>query len=253
MDKELRYKYDLLEVDDNCSLEDVKKSYHRLCLKYHPDKQSGNTQKFIDIKNAYEDIVKIKEKNINFFILFYYFILRFNKTTDITLTLKINIQDIYNSSIKKVTYQRLLEDMNKESCVFYLELSGYQETYEIDEKGDYDFFKRKYGKLVIHLDVSNEGYKHLELNKIVNLYDIYTTVVVNLYEYYYGVDKLIKYFNNSTIHLVHNPYQLGVTQLIQQKGLPDINDEHGNLYVFYQVDLHKVDIDKDSIKNMFNK
>jgi len=252
MDKELRYKYEILEIDENCTLEDVKKSYRRLCLKYHPDKHNGDSQKFIEIKNAYEDIVKVKEQNINFLILFYYFILRFNKTTDITLTLKINIQDIFNSSIKKVTYQRLLQNMKKESCVFYLELAGYQEKYVIEDKGDYNLYGRNYGKLIINLDICNEGYEHLQLNKIVNLYDIYTTVVINLYEYYYGVDKFIKYFNNSQLHLSHNPYQLGDTQLIHHKGLPDINNEYGDLYVFYQVDLHKVDLNEESIKNMFN-
>jgi DnaJ-class molecular chaperone len=47
--------YHILELDNNCSYQDIKKSYKKLVLKYHPDKTGNNndSQKFIDIQNAY--------------------------------------------------------------------------------------------------------------------------------------------------------------------------------------------------------
>ena len=48
--------YEILELNDNCTKEEIKKSYHRLCLKYHPDKCNDlkSNEKFKDIVDAYE-------------------------------------------------------------------------------------------------------------------------------------------------------------------------------------------------------
>lgn len=50
--------YEILGVDRNCTLEDIKKSYKRLCLIYHPDVTGGDSDKFIEIKEAYDFLVK---------------------------------------------------------------------------------------------------------------------------------------------------------------------------------------------------
>jgi len=51
--------YDLLEVDKNATLEEIKKSYRLLAKKYHPDKNNGNSifeEKFKKITNAYKTL-----------------------------------------------------------------------------------------------------------------------------------------------------------------------------------------------------
>lgn len=253
----LQDKYKLLEVSESSSLEDIKRSYRRLCLKYHPDKCNGCSEKFIQIKNAYDEIIQRKERNINFFIMMYYFILRFNKSNNITITLEISMEEIYNSSIKKLTYYRINEQFQKEKCVFYLELFGYQDTYEIKGKGDYSILTQQYGDLILNLTINNHGFEHYVLNKIVNLYDVYTTVDINLYEYYYGVKKTIKHFNNEQIYIDNYvPHLEGDTQVLYGKGLPDEKKDRTNLYIFYKVDLNRIDkyeINEDIIKNIFNK
>jgi len=45
--------YTVLEVEQTASEEDIKKSYKKLALKYHPDKNPGSEEKFKEISTAY--------------------------------------------------------------------------------------------------------------------------------------------------------------------------------------------------------
>jgi len=49
--------YNILNLDRNCSIEDIKKSYKKLAIKWHPDKNPNDketaTQKFQEISEAY--------------------------------------------------------------------------------------------------------------------------------------------------------------------------------------------------------
>jgi molecular chaperone DnaJ len=45
--------YEVLGVDKKASREDIKKAFHKLAHKYHPDKSSGDADKFKELSEAY--------------------------------------------------------------------------------------------------------------------------------------------------------------------------------------------------------
>ena len=53
--------YKILEIDKDASEGEIKKAYRRLSLIYHPDKQTGDSEKFKKINEAYQ-VLSSKEK-----------------------------------------------------------------------------------------------------------------------------------------------------------------------------------------------
>ena len=55
------------DIESPCNnLDILKKQYHKLALKHHPDKPNGNTEKFKEIKDAYDYLINhynIKDNN----------------------------------------------------------------------------------------------------------------------------------------------------------------------------------------------
>jgi molecular chaperone DnaJ len=57
--------YKILEVEEQSSEEDIKKSYRNLSKKYHPDVNPGGEEKFKDIAEAY-DVLSNKDKRAQY-------------------------------------------------------------------------------------------------------------------------------------------------------------------------------------------
>lgn len=57
--------YEILQVDKNATQDEIKKAYHKLALKYHPDKnkEHGAEDKFKEIGEAY-DILSNENKKL---------------------------------------------------------------------------------------------------------------------------------------------------------------------------------------------
>lgn len=46
--------YDILKLNPDCTLEDIKNAYRQLCKIYHPDRNPEDKDRFIEIKKAYD-------------------------------------------------------------------------------------------------------------------------------------------------------------------------------------------------------
>ena len=64
--KECCHLFNISSIDD-LNQEELRKRYHKLCLKYHPDKnhQENSKEKFIQIQQAYETLLREKKKPLN--------------------------------------------------------------------------------------------------------------------------------------------------------------------------------------------
>ena len=63
---ETRDLYEILGLENKCSQDELKKSYRKLVMMYHPDRitPSSNIEKFQSIQNAYEILSDIKKREI---------------------------------------------------------------------------------------------------------------------------------------------------------------------------------------------
>ena len=48
--------YKILNVNEKATKEEIKKAYRRLSLQYHPDKPTGDSEKFKQINEAYQTL-----------------------------------------------------------------------------------------------------------------------------------------------------------------------------------------------------
>jgi len=56
--------YKILGVDRNVSKEEIKKAFHRLAHRYHPDKPGGDQEKFKKINEAYQVLVDDQKRSL---------------------------------------------------------------------------------------------------------------------------------------------------------------------------------------------
>lgn len=81
--------YEILQLDKKCNQDDIKKSYRKLALQYHPDrnKEPGSEEKFKKISESYEILSDPQKKY------------EYDNKTNIVRT-NINPHDLFNSFFK---------------------------------------------------------------------------------------------------------------------------------------------------------
>ncbi|XP_035213689.1 dnaJ homolog subfamily A member 1-like [Stegodyphus dumicola] len=131
MVKETTY-YDILGVKPNCTVEELKKSYRKLALKYHPDKNPSEGEKFKQISQAYEVLSNPEKRRIydqggeqaikeggvgsangmsspmDIFDMFFGggTRKRDNKSANVVHQLGVTLEELYNGAVRKLAVQK---------------------------------------------------------------------------------------------------------------------------------------------------
>jgi hypothetical protein len=269
-DKELNDAYVTLCVKSDCSDDELKKQYRTFCLKYHPDKYHGNSKKFIQIQEAYTKIQKSRCENPNqstnlgiglqeemmhkLYIYMMCLVFGFFTEKNIHLYIDVEIEDIYSMKIKRITYQRINPSMKKESNTVFLELYGLQKEYVLSEYGDYNTFTKKSSDLIIHVNVVNTVLKSVTYEPIISPYELYITIQISIYEYYFGINRAVPYLNNEMLQVTWTPVKQGTTIIMDGFGLPDHDKNRGVLYCMLNTDmsLHNIkESERDIVYKLF--
>lgn len=310
--------YYILEVDTNCTQAEIKKSYRKLALKYHPDKcELPDTQdaqkKFMNIHNAYQVLGNPDERkkydtlNVR---------QRMKVYDDLKKYIKINIPDIdnyiklffddelflknyvanldlvgiYSQIIEKIPYINIseliaisIDDVNIYGHIITSFNERYQDKYRkirinrqtkedymccvplreskviLIGEGEYDRINNKHGDVIIDIELDN-----IELNNITQIGDdIYYVRYITLYNYLYGGEFKMQYFDNNVLDIKFDSFiEEFPLIIIKEKGMPIANSpfyilnnnvltnelKRGNLVVMMKIkDL--INLNKD-IKNL---
>lgn len=232
MDKNL---YELLELNNDCSLNDIIKSYRRLVKVYHPDKLTGDAEKFKEINIAYNILSNIKKReeydkmnNINKKTLFHHImellkesniqditknIINFIKTNNFNIDIKVDDLNIseydssasisdnikhYNKCSVKVSLDEIYEKKYKKIQIKRKE----NDTTKIDELIipiiDKQIIYEKMGDK--YNDIENDLIINIKIKKhkdyqIINTFDLLTIKYISIYELIMGFKMYINLFN----------------------------------------------------------
>lgn len=176
--------YNILNLQPDCSYNDIKKSYHKLALKFHPDKNNNNTTlKFQQIKYAYE-------------------ILSDNNTRQ-----KYHLLNNLNKS----KFEKFIESIFKENIGYELLKSfGFELTFD-----DYN----KLNKYIEKYDY-NEIFNFFNKNKIIEKQEItqdcsdIKNKVLDEPEYFYKLPLAYQKYNKNNIILNLN---IDINQILQNE------------------------------------
>lgn len=249
--------YEILESKKTDSIEDIKTNYRKLVLRFHPDKNEGNTEKFIQIDKAYKRILKHRSVTVSlndrarrFMLLMYLFM----KPKNIKLDIKISIEDIYNAEVKKINYRRFYNGEKVRHTV-YIDLLNFRNEYTFEELGDENPITKKCGDLIVYITIDYGEYDKtlfvndvLCVNKISDNYGLSYKVKINLYEYFYGLKNNYD-FINSILNLSHHiPHENGMYLTVKNKGLPYESDDTSD-YELHRGDLTiMIELNLDNVK-----
>jgi DnaJ-class molecular chaperone len=84
-----------LNLNSNYTLDELKKSYRSLAVKYHPDK-SGSNEKFQELQTAYEMLLKTVNENENIDV-------------DVSVTEELTLEEMYGGKSSSLTFTKIVK------------------------------------------------------------------------------------------------------------------------------------------------
>lgn len=196
------------------------------------------------------------------------------------IRLPVEIEDLYNGSIKKVVVKvkrwtendgvRRLEYMR---VPLYLSLVHYEMEYTFRGAGDDAIDSNKpRGDIVITLDIMYNSKSSLRIDDLFSRFDLQLEQPMTLYEFYYGIDRDIVFLNGEILKVKCNPLESFkqrpdtpwyYVHEVKDKGLPYRKDHgeededtdnvyRGSLFIHFTLELPCLQSETlDDAKNFF--
>jgi len=272
--------YQKLGLNKGASIDDIKRAYKKLALRFHPDKNPDldSCKEFISITESYKRLLNDDEINedidITFYLNMYIDMIKnlytyitdennifnkkfFNKkqktVKEIVINFNVSVKDIYTNALKKLTIKLLRKDNDKlikKKEDFYISLLNYKNEYRFIEKGDEDLDGNK-GDIRILINIIKDEY-------YIDGSDIIHTLNISYYEYLYGIKKKIYYLNDKLLEIEHNFYgELGEKMYLNM-GIKYYDKKtetfkFGNLIIRFKLDMKIKNsdyLDDDTFKSL---
>jgi DnaJ-class molecular chaperone len=174
-------------------------------------------------------------------------------TENITTTIYVKLEEIYNNEIKKIDINRIRKNINnkyvKEKKTFIIPLNKKQIIFanEADE-----MYNHNAGNIIINIAPQSHP-----IFKKYRKADLYMEIDVSLYEYYYGSIVSFMFLDEKiiTIKNVGNNINKNDTHRIKNLGLPNENNKNnrGDLYIKFVLKLSVLDLNNNETEQfMFN-
>ena len=275
--------YEILNLNIDASPEDIRKSYKKLILQYHPDKNGGLDDKFKEVQEAYQILsCPQKRKLYNMTIettgsqweqykkvlhgFFAYVIKHWEESEeisnmdavnnpprkpDIVLSLHVTLEQLYKGEHKKVVFKtrRLNSDVVQKTLL--ITLVDVQPKYIFENEGD-EYEPGKFGNVVVNVHIQKHPYVHIDTT--FSRFDLRIEYDISLYDYIWGIDHKIPFFNNEELH-IKKKFQpesyftnltppMNLVHIVDDHGLPYNKGEevaYGNLYIFYRLRIPIID------------
>lgn len=136
--------YAVLGLSKDATLKDIKKAYHKCCLKYHPDKNEGFRKEFDNVQLSYLILSDVKKRS------------RYDRTGSLSdKDSDFDWDDYFKNQFKEVTKEMI--DKDREEYQGSKEELEDIETEFLNVQGDVE----KLFELIIHLEFSKDSEKRI--------------------------------------------------------------------------------------------
>lgn len=257
----MRDPYSILGVNRNSTDDEIKKAYRNLAMKWHPDKEGGDEERFKEIADAYETIGdSLKRRNYDNRNAFHFddsifddiiksggFTDMFNnrygftngKGSDVKANIMVSLEEAYFGTTREIRIGLKTVNVNIPQGIkngMKLRLKG------LGQRGQTEDLN---GDLILTVEVLEDP------NFFIDNIGLHTIQKINVFDAMLGSKSTIKIFDRNITFQVPEGTQNGKVLRIKEKGFPIYNrpNEYNDLLITIIIEIPEV-IDEQSKKDL---